>query len=127
MARPRLEAARRKPRIRRRCAAGGDPPGDHRHTPRIRILPRSSSDRALRSLAFSRAMSEYFATSGYAAECPDLMAQDAPAKASWPVLRSLANLRPSDLPADVMAGLTLAAIAIPEQMATARLGGFSPQ
>ena len=55
------------------------------------------------------------------------MAQDAPAKASWPVLRSLANLRPSDLPADVMAGLTLAAIAIPEQMATARLGGFSPQ
>ena len=26
-----------------------------------------------------------------------------------------------------MAGLTLAAIAIPEQMATARLGGFAPQ
>jgi MFS superfamily sulfate permease-like transporter len=28
---------------------------------------------------------------------------------------------------DILAGLTLAAIAIPEQMATARLGGFSPQ
>jgi sulfate permease, SulP family len=28
---------------------------------------------------------------------------------------------------DVLAGLTLAAIAIPEQMATARLGGFAPQ
>ena len=55
------------------------------------------------------------------------MDKDAPAKANWPVFRSLANLRPSDLPADFIAGLTLAAIAIPEQMATARLGGFSPQ
>ena len=55
------------------------------------------------------------------------MAKDTPAKAHWPVFRSLANFRPSDLPADFIAGLTLAAIAIPEQMATARLGGFSPQ
>ncbi|HVJ50818.1 MAG TPA: SulP family inorganic anion transporter [Aliidongia sp.] len=31
------------------------------------------------------------------------------------------------LPQDLVAGLTLAAIAIPEQMATARLGGFSPE
>src|SRR5882724_4302708 len=62
-----------------------------------------------------------------AAESPELMDKDAPAKADWPVFRSLANLRPSDLPADFIAGLTLAAIAIPEQMATARLGGFSPQ
>ncbi len=31
------------------------------------------------------------------------------------------------MPADLVAGLTLAAIAIPEQMATARLGGFAPQ
>jgi len=62
-----------------------------------------------------------------AAESPELMDKDAPAKANWPVFRSLANLRPSDLPADFIAGLTLAAIAIPEQMATARLGGFSPQ
>ena len=46
---------------------------------------------------------------------------------AWPVFRSLASLRPSDLPGDLIAGLTLAAIAIPEQMATARLGGFSPQ
>lgn len=35
--------------------------------------------------------------------------------------------RPIDLPRDLIAGLTLAAIAVPEQMATARLGGFSPQ
>jgi sulfate permease, SulP family len=48
-------------------------------------------------------------------------------KTSWPMFRSLAAFRPSDLPGDLIAGLTLAAIAIPEQMATARLGGFSPQ
>ena len=46
---------------------------------------------------------------------------------SWPVLRSFAGWRPADLGPDVVAGLTLAAIAIPEQMATARLGGFAPQ
>jgi sulfate permease, SulP family len=46
---------------------------------------------------------------------------------SWPVFRSLAAYRPGDIPGDLIAGLTLAAIAIPEQMATARLGGFSPQ
>jgi SulP family sulfate permease len=62
------------------------------------------------------------------------MAQIAPAKreaekasSSWPLFRSLAAYRPSFLPGDLIAGLTLAAIAIPEQMATARLGGFSPQ
>ena len=54
------------------------------------------------------------------------MAEDT-AKANWPIFRSLAAFRPSDLPGDLIAGLTLAAIAIPEQMATARLGGFSPQ
>ncbi len=47
------------------------------------------------------------------------------AKPSWPVFRSLqgaaANWR-----VDLVAGLTLAAIATPEQMATARLGGFEP-
>lgn len=48
-------------------------------------------------------------------------------KSNWPVFRSLAAFRPSYLPGDLIAGLTLAAIAIPEQMATARLGGFSPQ
>src|ERR1043165_9913976 len=46
---------------------------------------------------------------------------------SWPLFRSLAAWRPADLPGDLIAGLTLAAIAIPEQMATARLGGFTPQ
>lgn len=52
------------------------------------------------------------------------MPHDAHAKSSWPLFRSLASY---SLPGDLMAGLTLAAIAIPEQMATARLGGFAPQ
>src|SRR5947207_1950540 len=55
------------------------------------------------------------------------MAEDTSAKTSWPAFRSLAAYRAGDLPGDLIAGLTLAAIAIPEQMATARLGGFSPQ
>ena len=37
------------------------------------------------------------------------------------------GLTAADLNRDLLAGLTLAAIAIPEQMATARLGGFAPQ
>jgi sulfate permease, SulP family len=45
----------------------------------------------------------------------------------WLVLRSLRGYRPWFLTHDLVAGLTLAAIAIPEQLATARLGGFSPQ
>jgi SulP family sulfate permease len=45
----------------------------------------------------------------------------------WPVFRSLRGFRVASLPGDLIAGLTLAAIAIPEQMATARLGGFAPQ
>src|ERR1700759_4879644 len=48
-------------------------------------------------------------------------------KSHWPILRSLASYRASHLPGDLIAGLTLAAIAIPEQRATARLGGFPPQ
>ena len=55
------------------------------------------------------------------------MAQGANARKSWPLFSSLASWRPAFLPADLIAGLTLAAIAIPEQMATARLGGFEPQ
>ncbi|TPQ32126.1 SulP family inorganic anion transporter [Bradyrhizobium guangdongense] len=55
------------------------------------------------------------------------MAHDVDATTSWPVFRSLASYRMNLLPGDLIAGLTLAAIAIPEQMATARLGGFAPQ
>lgn len=55
------------------------------------------------------------------------MAEETSTKTHWPAFRSLASYRASDLPGDLIAGLTLAAIAIPEQMATARLGGFSPQ
>src|ERR1700719_2854680 len=46
---------------------------------------------------------------------------------AWPVFRSLNGYRLQFLSHDLFAGLTLAAIAIPEQMATARLGGFTPQ
>ncbi|KWV61003.1 sulfate transporter [Bradyrhizobium macuxiense] len=55
------------------------------------------------------------------------MAQPPATHTNWPIFRSLKAFRPSDLPGDLIAGLTLAAIAIPEQMATSRLGGFSPQ
>jgi sulfate permease, SulP family len=48
-------------------------------------------------------------------------------KRAWPVFHSLAAYRPQFLTRDLVAGLTLAAIAIPEQMATARLGGFPPE
>jgi hypothetical protein len=41
---------------------------------------------------------------------------------AWPVFRSLYSYRIQFLTHDLFAGLTLAAIAIPEQMATARLG-----
>jgi len=47
--------------------------------------------------------------------------------AGWPVFRSLSDYRLAFLSRDLFAGLTLAAIVIPEQMATARLGGFAPQ
>ena len=46
---------------------------------------------------------------------------------AWPVYSSLYSYRIQFLTHDLFAGLTLAAIAIPEQMATARLGGFTPQ
>ena len=45
----------------------------------------------------------------------------------WPLFRSLAGYAPASLPRDLLAGLTLAAIVIPEQMATARLAGLPPQ
>jgi MFS superfamily sulfate permease-like transporter len=49
-----------------------------------------------------------------------------PGKA-WPLFASLQSYSLQFLARDLFAGLTLAAIAIPEQMATARLGGFAPQ
>ncbi len=49
------------------------------------------------------------------------------ARKAWPVFSSLQSYRLQFLSHDLFAGLTLAAIAIPEQMATARLGGFAPQ
>ena len=48
-------------------------------------------------------------------------------KKSWPIFSSLSEYRLAFLSRDLFAGLTLAAIVIPEQMATARLGGFAPQ
>jgi SulP family sulfate permease len=45
----------------------------------------------------------------------------------WLMLRSFAGWEWRNLPGDLGAGLTLAAIAVPEQMATARLGGFAPE
>ena len=45
----------------------------------------------------------------------------------WPLFRSFQGVGLSDvLRFDLVAGLTLAAIAIPTKMATARLGGFAP-
>jgi MFS superfamily sulfate permease-like transporter len=51
---------------------------------------------------------------------------EAPAGAgrAWFVLRSFATSRPRDFGADAMAGVTLAAVAIPSQMATANLAGL---
>ncbi|RWC92148.1 MAG: SulP family inorganic anion transporter [Mesorhizobium sp.] len=46
---------------------------------------------------------------------------------SWLPLRALHGWTPRDFNGDLIAGVTLAAIAIPEQMATARLGGFAPE
>jgi MFS superfamily sulfate permease-like transporter len=48
-------------------------------------------------------------------------------KPEWPLFRSLAGYRVAFLTGDLIAGLTLAAIAIPEQMATAGLGHFPAQ
>lgn len=57
-------------------------------------------------------------------------ASDAPQEGKsgrWPLFASLASYRAVDISGDLVAGLTLAAIAIPEQMATARLASFPPQ
>ena len=57
----------------------------------------------------------------------DIPPAPADAARSWFVLRSFAGWAPRDLKADALAGLTLAAIAIPSQMATARLAGLPPR
>ena len=50
-----------------------------------------------------------------------------PSLKRWLPFQSLRGETPGGVGADLIAGLTLAAIAVPEQMATARLGGFAPQ
>jgi SulP family sulfate permease len=50
-----------------------------------------------------------------------------PTARAWPVFSTLRGLTAGDIGRDLVAGLTLAAIAVPEQMATARLGGFAPE
>jgi SulP family sulfate permease len=60
-------------------------------------------------------------------DTPRIPVSGADKKKTWPVFRSLSHYRLEFLTHDLVAGLTLAAIAIPEQMATARLGGFPPQ
>jgi MFS superfamily sulfate permease-like transporter len=46
---------------------------------------------------------------------------------AWPLFRPLQGAGMGALARDLAAGLTLAAIAVPEQMATARLAGVAPQ
>jgi len=50
-----------------------------------------------------------------------------PSNRLWPLFASLQGYGVADVKQDLAAGLTLAAIAIPEQMATARLAGFPPE
>src|SRR5579872_3535612 len=61
---------------------------------------------------------------------PVMNNESAPKESSsrpWPIIRSLSAYRLADMPPDLIAGLTLAAIAVPEQMATARLAGLPPE
>lgn len=58
---------------------------------------------------------------------PETKAANATSRISWLPLRTLSGWTTRDLNSDLAAGITLAAIAIPEQMATARLGGFAPE
>jgi SulP family sulfate permease len=58
---------------------------------------------------------------------PSTASSRAARRSRWPVLCSLQGYRPAFVTRDLVAGLTLVAIAIPEQLATSRLGGFSPQ
>ena len=46
---------------------------------------------------------------------------------TWPLFRTLQGATAGDLGRDLAAGATLAGIAVPEQMATAGLGGLAPQ
>jgi len=56
-----------------------------------------------------------------------MASESVPKPVAWPIFQGLRGAGPTDLGHDLIAGLTLAAIAIPEQMATARLGGLPPQ
>lgn len=56
-----------------------------------------------------------------------MQVSQSPSKRGWRPFGALAGVTATGLGRDLAAGLTLAAIALPEQMATARLGGFPPQ
>ncbi|QUD90450.1 SulP family inorganic anion transporter [Phenylobacterium montanum] len=53
--------------------------------------------------------------------------QSPKARPAWPVFQALQGVTMAELGGDLIAGATLAAIAIPEQIATAQLGGLPPQ
>lgn len=72
-------------------------------------------------------MGNGFMANGIDSSKANSAATEGSSESSWPIFRSLQSYHPQFLTSDLVAGLTLAAIAIPEQMATARLGGFSPQ
>src|ERR1700748_2954299 len=55
---------------------------------------------------------------------PSTVSSPAARLSRWPVLCSLQGYRPAFVTRDLVTGLTLVAIAIPEQLATSRLCGF---
>ncbi len=57
-------------------------------------------------------------------DAPDRVSGPPAGSRSWPVLSSLAGYRRAWLAVDLLAGLTLVAIVVPEQLATSRLAGM---
>src|SRR5450631_3222200 len=92
---------------------------------RLRLFFGAHQDNAAES--YSGALRCRFTGNEFMTKSDPSNVQPAPTQGAWPIFGSLQSYRPNDLASDLVAGLTLAAIAIPEQMATARLGGFAPQ